>query len=106
MIGEQMYNTTGNRDAQKFHNELKDFMRINDVKVLANLWFKILAEIDNQDDITKLTLTNIGSFIAWIDINLIINENSISLIFNNFKSNTVIACCSCISEIISKKDAC
>lgn len=103
MIGEQMYNTTGNRDAQKFHNELKDFMRINDVKVLANLWFKILAEIDNQDDITKLTLTNIGSFISWIDINLIINENSISLIFNNFKSNTVIACCSCISEIISKK---
>ena len=103
MIGEQMYNTTGNKDAQKFHNDLKDNMRINDVKILSNLWFKILAEIDDQDDITKLTLTNIGSFISWIDINLIINENSINLIFNNFKSNTVIACCSCISEIISKK---
>ncbi|XBW35794.1 hypothetical protein QEN19_001367 [Hanseniaspora menglaensis] len=103
MIGEQMYATNDSKQLQIFHNDLKDFMRINDVELLSTLWFQILAKIDNNDDIIKLALNNVGSFVSWIDINLIINEPCLQLIFNNFKSNTVVACCECISEIISKK---
>lgn len=103
MIGEQMYNNNDSKQVQAFHNDLKDFMRVNDVEVLTNLWFQILAKIENNDEIIKLTLNNIGSFVSWIDINLIINAPFLDLIFNNFKTTTVVACCACISEIISKK---
>ncbi|KAL6925579.1 hypothetical protein ACO0SA_000177 [Hanseniaspora valbyensis] len=103
MIGEQMYNNNESKQIQDFHNNLKDSMRVNDVELLTNLWSQILAKVDNNDEIIKLTLSNIGSYVSWIDINLIINETCLQLIFNNFKSNTVVACCGCISEIISKK---
>ncbi|KAG0671442.1 pre-tRNA nuclear export protein [Maudiozyma exigua] len=98
------------KDVQIKNNSLKDFMRIQDVSILVSIWFnalKIMIVQINQPasiEISTLILACIGSYISWIDVNLIINEEFISVIYNFLDfHDTQIACCQCLCEIISKK---
>ncbi|CAB4254733.1 similar to Saccharomyces cerevisiae YKL205W LOS1 Nuclear pore protein involved in nuclear export of pre-tRNA and in re-export of mature tRNAs after their retrograde import from the cytoplasm [Maudiozyma barnettii] len=106
------------KDIQIKNNSLKDSMRIQDVSVLVTIWLNSLksmipsngtnvaqAQIPQiNKEISILILSCIGSYISWIDVNLIINEEYISVIYSFLDYHeTQIACCQCLCEIISKK---
>ncbi|AET38651.1 Ran GTPase-binding protein LOS1 Ecym_3148 [Eremothecium cymbalariae DBVPG len=95
------------KEAQQKNNSLKDTMRIQDVSVLTRIWNNTLKSIQ-QDlhklDLAGLTLQCIGSYISWIDINLIVNPDYVSTIYAYLNyPKTKIACAQCLCEIISKK---
>ncbi|KAH3902824.1 related to Exportin-T [Saccharomycodes ludwigii] len=94
-----------NKDIQLKNNLLKDSMRVNDVTILSTLWFNILSKCSvNYQDLTFLTLKSIGSFVSWIDINLIVTNDFITAITRCLdKESTSIPCGDCLCEIISKK---
>ncbi|EHN01574.1 Los1p [Saccharomyces cerevisiae x Saccharomyces kudriavzevii VIN7] len=98
------------KESQLKNNNIKDWMRDNDIMKLNNVWFQCL-KLDEQvvsqcPGLINSTLDCIGSFISWIDINLIIDANNyyLQLIYKflNHKE-TKISCHNCILAIISKK---
>ncbi|CAI4034574.1 hypothetical protein SMKI_11G0190 [Saccharomyces mikatae IFO 1815] len=98
------------KESQLKNNNIKDWMRDNDIMKLSNVWFQCL-KLDEQvvsqyPGLINSTLDCIGSFISWIDINLIIDANNyyLQLIYKflNHKE-TKISCYNCILAIISKK---
>lgn len=95
------------KDVQVKNNSLKDDMRLRDVPLLASLWFNVLKTVHNQTDLAQLanlTLSCIGSYISWIDINLIVNPEYINVIYEFLDHpHSKIACAQCLCEIISKK---
>lgn len=99
------------KTVQTKNNELKDFMRIQDVSNLVTTWINILHSSfpDNTSDMKKnelasLTLSCIGGYISWIDVSLIATPNCISTIFSYLDyTGTQIACAQCLCEIVSKK---
>lgn len=103
------------KDVQVKNNSLKDSMRVQDIQVLVTVWLNALKSVNPAQiqqpgsqtmdtDIAILTLSCIGSYISWIDVNLIINEEYVSVIYNFLDYNqSQIACCQCLCEIISKK---
>ena len=107
------------RDIQLRNNSLKDAMRTRDIQLIVTIWFNTLRNLVPQQpqqqpsfnaiptdylDIINSTLACIGSYISWIDVNLIINEEYITLIYNYLDfPQTQVACSQCLCEIISKK---
>ncbi|KAL6940553.1 hypothetical protein ACO0QE_004459 [Hanseniaspora vineae] len=91
-----------NKQVQQKNNSLKDFMRMNDITNLTTVWLNVLINLSSVETVINLALTNVGSFVSWIDINLIVQPQFISSIFKFLDTNTV-ACCTCLSEIIAKK---
>ncbi|QID86262.1 pre-tRNA nuclear export protein [Saccharomyces pastorianus] len=103
-------NFVRSKESQLKNNNIKDWMRDNDIMKLNNIWFQFL-KLDEQvvsqfPGLINSTLDCIGSFISWIDINLIIDANNyyLQLIYKflNHKE-TKISCYNCILAIISKK---
>ena len=91
-----------NKQIQQKNNNLKDFMRINDITNLTIVWLNVLMNLESVETVINLALTNVGSFVSWIDINLIVQPQFINSIFKFLDTNTI-ACCTCLSEIIAKK---
>lgn len=101
------------KEIQLKNNCLKDQMRLNDIKLLVQIWINTLRYVLNDTkqnvdtnlmELTTWSLSCIGSYISWIDINLIINPTYINLIYNFLDYNeTKIACSNCLCEIITKK---
>lgn len=101
------------KEIQLKNNCLKDQMRLNDIKLLVQIWTNTLKYVlngtkqnvdTNLMELTTWSLSCIGSYISWIDINLIINPTYINLIYNFLDYNeTKIACSNCLCEIITKK---
>ncbi|SCV02162.1 LANO_0F15632g1_1 [Lachancea nothofagi CBS 11611] len=95
------------KEIQSKNNELKDAMRLRDVQLLSSLWFNTLKLFQLQQhpaQLANLTLSCIGSYISWIEINLIVNPEYINVIFEFLDQPTSkIACAQCLCEIISKK---
>lgn len=101
------------KELQLKNNCLKDQMRINDVQLLVNIWINSLRYVLNDTkqnvdsnlmELTTWSLSCIGSYISWIDVNLIITPEYINLIYNFLDYNeTKIACSNCLCEIITKK---
>lgn len=82
---------------------IKDSMRMNTVPVLVNSWYEILR-MDNVDSqIVCQCLDVIGSFISWIDIDLIANDRFVPIILqclgDDLKRESA---CDCLREIVSK----
>lgn len=110
-IADQTFVTS--KAIQVKNNSLKDSMRIQDVQILVTIWLNTLkstlprsqVNIDQVNvEIASLTLSCIGSYISWIDVNLIINEEYVSVVYNFLDyRQTQISCCQCLCEIISKK---
>ncbi|ESO01347.1 hypothetical protein HELRODRAFT_192301 [Helobdella robusta] len=101
----------------------KDCMREQCVTDLVSSWFDILVLYESllstspsiSSTILASCLQTIGSFVSWIDINLIANDRFIEIILRLMGCNKVVgssqlvvppivrgAACSCLSEVISK----
>lgn len=98
------------KETQIKNNSLKDSMRVQAVHTLVTIWLNALKSVIQQQnqqhylEVSILTLSCIGSFISWIDVNLIITSDYISVIYNYLDfPQTKIACAQCLCEIISKK---
>ncbi|SCV00121.1 LAMI_0G03004g1_1 [Lachancea mirantina] len=95
------------KDIQNKNNLLKDEMRVGDVQLLANLWLNVLKSYGLQQSSyhsANLSLSCIGSYISWIDINLVVNPEYINHIiqFLDYRDSKI-ACAQCLCEIVSKK---
>lgn len=101
-IGDQAF--VGSKEVQLKNNELKDYMRVQDVELLSNIWFSALLNCQQLPVLASLVLQCVGSYISWIDINLIVQQSYIGTIYEYLKfPQTKLACGQCLCEIISKK---
>lgn len=112
-IGDQMI-TRDNR-SQDQHNLLKDSIRANDMLDMTSAWKKILGHYTSDavvnrslaDEIINNTIICIGSFVSWIEINLILDEQYMSFLYQflgegtNAKRRAITA--NTFNEILHKK---
>lgn len=111
-IGDQMI--TRDSRSQDQNNLLKDSIRANDMIDLTNIWKKILSKFtaissDNKivDEILNNTILCIGYYISWIEINLILDEQYMSFLYqflsSNDNSKRRIVTANTFNEILHKK---
>ncbi|ODQ51343.1 Xpo1-domain-containing protein [Saitoella complicata NRRL Y-17804] len=87
------------------NNAIKDVIRDNDVTKVTTVLRELMLEYQGSDDgAVQLALQVIGSWISWIDINLVVNESYMNVIFNyllneNLRSHA----CEALVEIVGKK---
>lgn len=85
---------------------IKDALRERDVRKLVNSWQEILAQWRGaNDEVVLLSLKNIGRWVSWIDISLVVNEAMLNLLYYFLASegrprNAVIET---LAEIVGKK---
>ncbi|KAL3231324.1 Exportin-T [Nakaseomyces bracarensis] len=97
------------KEIQQKNNALKDQMRNGDVQKLVGVWINTLRTLALQKEqmipeIAAMVMSCIGSYIAWIDVTLIVVPEYVSLIINYLDyRDTKTACAQCLCEIISKK---
>jgi exportin-T len=104
---------TTNQSAEKIRNtELKDILRARDVPKVAASWQQILKQWQGQNDIVvEMTLRVMGKWVSWIDISLIVNQNTLNLLFplvgrigpTNGEDRVRDAAIDTFTEIVSKK---
>ncbi|KAF7730156.1 pre-tRNA nuclear export protein [Apophysomyces ossiformis] len=93
-----------NRDEVVRNTNIKDTMRMGDIQILASFWFELLQEFRSANpNIAQLALRNIGAYIAWMDISLVVNDQVMSALYELLgDANLRIAACECLADIISK----
>lgn len=65
----------------KRNNDLKDMVRERDMAKIVRSWLDILAYFSNHDDtVVEMTLKVLGKWVSWIDISLIINQETLNLL--------------------------
>jgi len=65
----------------KRNAELKDLVRERDMVKIAQSWQDILAYYGNQNDtVVEMTLKIMGKWVSWIEISLVINQNTLNLL--------------------------
>ena len=93
-IGDQLI--TRNNESQEHNNLLKDSIRANDMIDLTTIWKKILINFTNpnnisnkqlSDEIINNTVVCIGSYVSWIEINLILDDQYMSFLYQFLSSN-------------------
>ncbi|CEJ04892.1 hypothetical protein RMCBS344292_18842 [Rhizopus microsporus] len=86
------------------NTNIKDTMRMGDVQLLASYWFELLQEFRSTNaNIAQLVLKNIGSYIAWMDISLVVNDQVMSVLYELLgDANLRIPACECLADVISK----
>ncbi|RWS07338.1 Exportin-T-like protein [Dinothrombium tinctorium] len=85
-------------------NLIKDKMRETCLMELAQFWFSVINNYrESAPSLVCLCLNVIGSYVAWIDINLVTNECVMTDLFNLFnKIEYRCAVCDCFSGILHK----
>ncbi|KAG0172349.1 pre-tRNA nuclear export protein, partial [Apophysomyces sp. BC1015] len=93
-----------NRDEVVRNTNIKDTMRMGDIQLLASFWFELLQEYRaGNTNIAQLALRNIGAYIAWMDISLVVNDQVMSALYELLGDpNLRIAACECLADVISK----
>ncbi|CDS03104.1 hypothetical protein LRAMOSA00506 [Lichtheimia ramosa] len=93
-----------NRDEVVRNTNIKDNMRLGDIQLLASFWFELLQEFRSRNtNIAQLALKNIGAYIAWMDISLVVNDQVMSALYELLSDpNLRIAACECLAEVVSK----
>ncbi|CAO3620011.1 unnamed protein product [Mucor hiemalis] len=86
------------------NTNIKDTMRLGDIQLLASFWFDLLQEFRSANyNIAQLALKNIGSYIAWMDISLVVNDQVMNVLYELLSdSNLRMNACECLSDVISK----
>ncbi|GAA5810830.1 hypothetical protein MFLAVUS_004257 [Mucor flavus] len=86
------------------NTNIKDAMRLGDIQLLASFWFELLQEFRSTNpSIAQLALKNIGSYIAWMDISLVVNDQVMNVLYELLAdSNLRIPACECLADVISK----
>lgn len=114
-IGDQLI-TRDNR-SQDQNNLLKDAIRESDMIDLTNIWKKILLKFTTSDsnnksladEIINNTISCIGSYVSWIEINLILDDQYMSLLYqflsSNDNSKRRVTTANTFNEILHKKMA-
>lgn len=92
------------RDEVVRNTNIKDVMRLGDVQLLVAFWFELLHEFRSANpNIAQLVLKNIGSYIAWIDISLVVNDQVMNVLYELLADGHLrIAACECLAEVIGK----
>jgi exportin-T len=66
----------------KRNTELKDLMRARDVSKVASSWQEILNQWQGRNDaVVEMCLKVIGKWVSWIDISLIVNQDTLNILF-------------------------
>lgn len=77
------------RAEQDRANVLKDLIRDRDVQKLATSWRDILSQWQDRNDlITEMCLKAIGSWVSWINISLVVNQDMLDLLFRQLAKAT------------------
>ncbi|KAI9245963.1 armadillo-type protein [Sporodiniella umbellata] len=86
------------------NTHIKDTMRLGDVQRLASFWFDLLQEFKTtHTTIAQLVLKNIGSYIAWMDISLVVNNQVMNVLYELLGDpNLRFPACECLADVISK----
>jgi len=72
---------TRNSADTKRNADLKDQLRDRDVQKIAQSWKDLLARYSGQNDqIVESILKNIGKWVSWMDISLIVNQEMLNLL--------------------------
>lgn len=85
---------------------IKDALRERDVRKLVTSWQEILAQWRGaNEDIVLLSLKNIGRWVSWIDISLVVNEVMLNLLYYFLASEgrPRNAAIETLAEIVGKK---
>jgi exportin-T len=83
-IGDQLLSRS--RPEQDKANMLKDLIRERDVRKIAASWQEILRQWRlGHDLIAELCLKAIGKWVSWIDIQLVVNQPMIELLFQQLE---------------------
>ncbi|KAI8097196.1 armadillo-type protein [Halteromyces radiatus] len=92
------------RDQVARNTNIKDSMRLGDIQLLAGYWFEVLQEFRIQNpNIAQLALKNIGAYIAWMDISLVVNDQVMNALYELLSdSNLRIPACECLADVVSK----
>ncbi|KAI8578810.1 hypothetical protein K450DRAFT_245632 [Umbelopsis ramanniana AG] len=92
------------RDQVNRNTLLKDAMRERDIPKLAAKWFEVLQEYRTRDaGIAELALGVIGSYVAWMDISLVVNDQVMTALYQMLGEEQLrIAACECLAEVVSK----
>ena len=114
-IGDQLRART--RAEQERVNAVKDHIRANDMQKIALSWKEILEHFHlNEELVSQLCLKAIGKWVSWIDISLVVNQQSLPLLFQQLEraqdtdlsatgENARDAAVSVFTEIVAKKMA-
>jgi exportin-T len=96
----------------KRNTELKDILRARDVPKVAASWQEILTQwSDRNDAVVEMCLKVIGKWVSWIDISLIVNQDTLNLLFQlvgrtnptNGEDKVRDAAIDTFTEIVAKK---
>jgi len=96
----------------KRNTELKDILRARDVPKVAASWQEILTQWrDRNDAVVEMCLKVIGKWVSWIDISLIVNQDTLNLLFQlvgrtnstNGEDKVRDAAIDTFTEIVAKK---
>ncbi|ORX52334.1 Xpo1-domain-containing protein [Hesseltinella vesiculosa] len=92
------------RDELTRNTSIKDAMRMGDIQLLAAYWFELLQEFRGQSpSIAQLALKNIGCYVAWMDISLVVNDQVMNALYELLSdANLRIPSCECLAEVVSK----
>ncbi|KAJ2795734.1 pre-tRNA nuclear export protein, partial [Coemansia furcata] len=105
-LDEEMVNPAVPRGAEEVarNTDIKDLMRVEDVTRMTHAWYSILVHLsDSHPDLAKSTLRLMGVYVSWIDINLIVNQPFVSIIFSLLKAPALRGqACHCLAEIVGK----
>ncbi|KAJ1966482.1 pre-tRNA nuclear export protein [Dipsacomyces acuminosporus] len=105
-LDEEMVNPTVPRGKAELarNTEIKDAMRVEDVNRMAHVWYNVLVHMSNaHPELAKSTLRLIGVYVSWIDINLIVNQHFMAILFGLLKAPVLHnEACHCLTEIIGK----
>ncbi|KAH6687421.1 armadillo-type protein [Plectosphaerella plurivora] len=72
---------TRNSADTKRNADLKDQLRTRDVQKIAQSWKDLLARYSGQNDyIVEIILKDIGKWVSWMEISLIVNDEMLSLL--------------------------
>ncbi|KAJ2794809.1 pre-tRNA nuclear export protein, partial [Coemansia guatemalensis] len=86
------------------NTEIKDAMRVADVNRIAHAWYAILVHLsDSRPDLIEGVLRLMGAYVSWIDINLVVNQSFMRILFELLRVPTLrCAACRCLVDIVGK----
>ncbi|KAJ3023991.1 pre-tRNA nuclear export protein [Thoreauomyces humboldtii] len=94
------------RPASETHRNtrLKDAMRETANQQLTSAWGEILmGSYQSNPEIASACLRLYGRYVSWIDINLVVNENFMSALYQFLGTAPLqAAACDCLCEIVAK----
>ncbi|KAJ2783665.1 pre-tRNA nuclear export protein [Coemansia javaensis] len=105
-LDEEMVSRVVPRSAEEAarNTAAKDAMRVADVGHMAHAWHAILLRLGaTHPDLCAGVLRLVGAYVAWIDINLVVNQPFMRTLFGLLRAPALrCAACQCLVKIVAK----